>query len=546
MSKKVFFNQDARVKLQKGINIAGDATGSTLGAQGKSVIISSGYGHMPTATKDGVTVIKSIFLEDEVENTGVMLVRGAAEKTLDLCGDGTTTSVVLAQSILNDGLLELHGGNGFFGRLYRKLFGHKKCNIQEVKSGIDKAVLSVTETLKSMAVPVVTNATIKSVATVSANNDVEIGRLIADAYDKIGLNGLLTIEDSKTIDTHITVLEGAEMPRGYASDQFCTDYEKMLAVYENPMILVLDYEVKRMKELEPIMKKIAASTEEFTRPWIIIARGFDGEVHNTFIVNKNRNKVPVCLICAPVSYQKEALRDVACLTGATVVCDEKGKKIEHATPEFMGTCAKIVVSKTSTMIIGGDTDIIEREQIIKEVNLEIKETDNAQVKEVLEKRLARLTGSIGVMHVGGVTDVERKERKDRVDDAVRAVRSAIEEGIVVGGGVSLIRCIDELDNISVHGDESIGVDLIRKACMAPLKKMLDNAGLDDDLAYEVLNYSTSENYGYNVKIKAFGDLFEQGIIDPVKVVRCAMQNAASVASQVLTGDVLLVEMRPAG
>lgn len=526
MSKQVFFNQDARASVQKGVNIVGDAASSTLGPMGKTVIISSGYGHMPIATKDGVTVVKSIFLEDEIENTGVMLIRYASEKTLEQCGDGTTTSALLCQSILNNGVDSIG----------------KNCNVQEVKSGIDKAVACVVDNLKKIAVPVRDNATIKNVATISANNDTEIGGLIAEAYDKIGHNGLLTIDDSKTIDTYVKTMEGSEFARGYASDKFVNNAEKMEVVFENPLIFVIDYEIKTLIEVEPVLKQIAESADSFSRPFVIIARGFEGEVYNTMIVNKLKNGVKVCLVCAPTAYQREAMRDVACLTGAKLICDESGLKPEHTMFNDAGTCDKIVISKASTLIIGGKSDLDELEQIKKEIAIEREGTSNELLKEILDKRLARLSGSIGVIYVGGVTDVETKERKDRVDDAVRAVKSAIEEGVVVGGGVALIRCIKQLHDIFVIGDEKIGVELVEKACMAPLQKMLKNACLSELLADDVLKKEGNE--GFNVKTGEVCDLFKAGIIDPVKVVRCSLQNASSVASQVIGSDVLMVEMRP--
>jgi len=540
MSKKLFFNNEAREKLQKGINMVADAAGSTLGARGKTVIISSGYGHMPITTKDGVTVVKSTFLDDEIENTGVMLIRGVAEKQLETCGDGTTTGAVLAQSILNNGMDAIFSPKQSWLERFAGIKS-RKVNSQEVKSGIDKAVNCVVETLKQNAIQVDNNDMIKNVATISANNDPEIGGLIAEAYSKIGNDGLLTIEDSKTIETYVKTVEGAEMARGYGmSDKFVTDPKKMEIVYENPRILVLDYEVKTLKEIEPIMKEIAATPESFSRPFIIIAQGFEGEVFNTFVVNKLQNGMKLCLIQAPAKYQKEAFRDVACLVGAKLISDEHGLKPEHSRVDHTGTCEKIIVSKTSTLFIGGNTNKEELEQIQKEIKLHIHNETNPLMLEVLGKRLARLSGSIGVIYVGGATDVETKERKDRVDDAVRAVKSAIEEGVVAGGGVSLIRCIKELASIEANGDEKIGVELIAKACMAPLQKMLSNAGLEQSIANQVLE----GNWGYNVKTMAFEDLFKVGIIDPVKVVRCAMQNAASVSSQVLGSDVLMVEMKP--
>lgn len=524
MPKQVFFNQDARKALQKGINIVGDAASSTLGPQGKTVIISSGYGHMPITTKDGVTVVKSIFLQDEIENTGVMLLRYASEKTLDECGDGTTTSALLTQSILNNAM-ELGS-----------------VNVQEVKSGIDKAVASIVSSLNAMATPVKDNDTIRSVATISANNDHGIGHLIATAYKKIGLGGLLTIEDSKTIDTYVKTMDGSEFPNGYASDKFVNVPEKMEVVYDNPLVFVIDYEIKTLREIEPLLKSIAESEESFSRPFVIIAKGFDGEVYNTMIVNKLKNGVKVCLICAPTAYQREAMRDVACLTGATLICDEGGKKPEQASYDHHGVCKKIIVSKKNALIIEGNTDLVEIEKIKGEISHERSETSNELLKEILDKRLARLSGAIGVIYVGGVTDVETRERKDRVDDSVRAVKSAVEEGVVVGGGVALIRCIDSLKDIAVKGNESIGVDLVRKACMAPLQKMLENAGMDKGNLEQVI--ARSGNNGLNIKSGEFCDLFKAGIIDPVKVVRCALQNASSVASQVIGSDVLMVEMRP--
>lgn len=525
MAKEFFFNQEARESLKKGINKVADAASSTLGPRGKSVIIAPGYGHMPIVTKDGVTVVKSSFVEDEVENVGVMMIRYASEKTLEQCGDGTTTSALLAQSILNNAMNKISSGT----------------NVQEVRSGIDKAVSCVVDTLKKLSTPVNDGKTIENVATISANNDSEIGGLIASVYDKIGHRGLLTIEDSKTVETYTKTVEGSEMVRGYASDKFVTNPEKMEVVYENPLIFVMDYELKTFREIEPLLKEMNDVTG-FSRPFIIIARGFDGEIFNTMIVNKVKNGVKCCLICAPTQYQKEALRDIACLTGAKLICDEAGVKPEQSGLMDAGTCDKIVVSKFSTLVLGGKSDKAELEQIKKEINLEISSTSNDQLKEILEKRLARLSGSIGVIYVGGATEVEAKERKDRVDDAVRAVKSAIEEGVVPGGGLALIRCISALDDILVVGDEKLGVELIELACLAPLKKMLSNACLSEDIVEKVLRQTGND--GYNIKTNEFCDLMDNGIIDPVKVVRCSLQNASSVASQVIGSDVLMVEMRP--
>lgn len=527
MPKNVFFGQEARKSLQKGIDIVANAAGVTLGASGKGVIISSGYGHMPIVTKDGVTVVRSIFLEDEVENTGAMMIRYAAEKTLETCGDGTTTSTVLAQSMITKGLDAIETG----------------ANPQEIKKGIEKATDKIWEVLKEISIPVSDNSMLRSVATISANNDIEIGEKIAEAYSKIGNDGLLTIEKSHTVETYITITEGAEMPRGYANDKFVTDTAKMQVVYENPLIFVADYEIKTVKELEPLLISVSQEHNFTTTPLIIIAKGFEGEPYNTMIVNKVKNGAKFCLIEAPNMYQKEALVDISTLTGAKLISDDIGKKVEHATLSDLGTCKKIVVSKTSTLILEGAGDKSELELLKIQISNQIDDTDNAQLKEILQKRLARLSGSIGVIYVGGTTELEQKERYDRVDDANRAVKSAIEEGVVPGGGVALIRCAAKLSEVEVTGDEAIGVDIVRSACMVPLMTMIDNSGGDYEPVLQMVCYGTG-NSGYNLKTKEYCDMVESNIIDPTKVVRCALQNAASVAAQIITSGASLIEMRP--
>lgn len=528
MGKQLFFNQEARKKLQEGVDLAANAVGSTLGARGKGVIIAPGYGHMPIVTKDGVTVAKSIFIDDEVVNVGVMMIRSASQKTVDDAGDGTTTSAVLAQSMITAGLdaIAMEGTNS-----------------QAVKAGMELAVNAIVEALKSISIEVKDNVTLKSVATISANNDELIGSKIAEAYDKIGNNGILTIEKSHTVDTYVTVMEGSEMIRGFSNDKFVTNQAKMTVEYDNPLIMVVDYEIRTIKELLPLMKEFDQRHSFTSQPLIIIARGFEGEPHNTMLVNKLKNGAKICLIEAPNAYQKEALVDIATLTGATLISDEIGLKVEHATMDHLGKCNRIVVSRASTLIIEGAGEKSAMDELKASIQKTIEESEgNAPKKEIYERRLARLSGSIGVIYVGGATDLEQKERHDRVDDANRAVKSAIEEGIVPGGGIALLRAVQK-NPIEGTPAEQIGIDIVVNACFSPLKKMLSNAGENVEAVFEVVS-KESGNKGFNVKTGEYVNMIEANIIDPTKVVRCALQNAASVAGQIINSDVLMVELKP--
>lgn len=528
MSKKVFLNKDSQEKLINGMDIVADIAGSTLGAAGKTVFIASGYGHPPIATKDGVTVVKSISLYDEVENAGAMLMREAAQKTLDACGDGTTTSTVLAQAIIKEGLKQLD----------------LQVNPQKLRAGIEKAVAKVVENLKSIAIPVSDKDMLNSVATISANNDSEIGGMLADAYDKIGHNGLLTIEKSFTMDTYVEVIEGSEYGKGWENDKFVTDDKKMEAIYEDPLIFVFDYEIKSVKEIEPFLMDVSKIHDFRTKPCIIVAHGFEGEPYNTMVVNKIRNGAKFCLIGAPTSYRKEALRDLAVLTGATLICDEFGMKVEQARLEHAGTCKKIVVSKSSTIIQQGDYNKETFDALIGHVTQLRDNEANPTLKDIWDKRLARLSGSIGVIYVGGVTDLEQKERNDRVDDANRAVRSATEEGVVSGGGIALMQCVNMINSDDFSTDEIPGLNLVKAICSVPAIKMLDNAGMDVDRIMYEINTSEKKNWGYDIKGERYCDMIEGKILDPVKVVRCALENASSLACQVITAGGLIVEMRP--
>lgn len=526
MSKKVFFDKEARALMQEGVNIAANAIGSTLGAAGKTVVISPGHGHMPIMTKDGVTVAKSIVLKDELENIGAMLIRNASEATVLDCGDGTTTSAVLAQSMINAGIEAVNAGG----------------NPQEIKAGIEKAVACVVESLKAISIPVTSNDMIRSIATISANNDAELGGKLADAYDKIGNNGLLTIEMSKTHETFVTVMEGAEMPRGYFNEGFVNNPNKMTIEYENPKILVLNYDLKTVKQMEPFLQAFASTHNLKETPLIIIAKDFEGEIHNTVLVNKVRNGALMALLAVPAAYYDKELENIATITGATLISEESGLKPEHAKLAHLGSCKKIVSSRTNTIFIGGGGEEESVDELKRKIQADIDSEKNDDLKAVWEKRLARLSGSFGVIHVGGNTHVEQVERLHRVDDANKAIKSAIEEGIVAGGGIALLRASALSSVKNVVGDEMKGVGIVLDSCFSPLKKMIQNSGKESEFMIKNLTDLETTNLGYNIKTGQVVDMIEAKIIDPTKVVRCALQNAASVVCQVINSEVLLVEM----
>ena len=527
MAKTIIFDKEAQGALKNGVNIIANAVGSTLGPGGRTVIISHHHLSPPFVTKDGARTCDSITLDDDIENIGVLLIREASMKTLDDCGDGTTTTCVIAQSVINEGLKQLSAGS----------------NPQELKSGIEKAVESVCGTLKLLSTPVADdNDKIRSIATVSANNDPVIGKLIADAYLKIGAGGLLLIEESGTLYTTIDVVEGAEVNRGYISPEFANDKDKMVFRGNDAYVLVTDYELTSvMKDLAPIFSQMEQAGI-ITRPILIIAKNFDGEVFGSILKNVKQKTLNVCLAMVPNQYRVETLEDIAVLTGATVISDREGLKMANVLIEHLGRAEKIIASENTTTVIGGSGDKKKIEEHKNAIKIQMEDIKDEQLKEVWRKRLGMLSGSIGQIKVGGSTELEVKERFDRVDDAKRAVESAIEEGVVVGGGTALIRCIDKLTNLDLFGDEKIGRDIIAKACKSPLLKMLENAGEDTSIVKEVY-LSKEQNFGYNIKVKAFQNLVEGGIIDPTKVVRSALQNAASVACGVLTSGCLIVEKK---
>lgn len=526
MAKQFFFNKEAQDKIRKGVNLVADAAGKTLGAKGKLVAIAPGYNLPPITTKDGVTVVRNSIIEDETVNVGGLMVRYAAERTLAACGDGTTTSAVLAQAMINAGLDAVNAGR----------------NAQQIKSGMEKTVNAVVAEIEKMAIKQIDNKTIKSVATISANNDSEVGNLIAEAYAKIGQDGILTIERSKDYKTHVDVVSGSELLAGWAHDKFINNRKDMTVEYENPNIAVFDYEIKTVKQMEKFLMEVNKSFPLNEKPLIIVAKSFEGEFYNTAVVNKVEHGAKICLIQAPFERQSDFLVDFAAVTGASLIADANGKKVEHASLTDCGRCSKIIIRKNSTTVIGGMAIKEEIDEVKEQVTHEMNATDDDATKDYLQNRLGRMSGNIGVIYVGGVTDVEQKERYDRVDDAVKAVKSAIEEGIVPGGGKALINAAKNINSDDLIGsDEVIGLQIILEACYAPLFRQFQNAELNADELMPMIKAS-QDYFGYNLKTNEFCNLIESNIIDPAKVVRCAIQNAASVAGQVINTEVLLVEI----
>lgn len=534
MAKDIFSKDEARNALQAGVNKVAEPVGSTMGAGGKTVIISNHYNRDPMVTKDGVTVASCIILPNLKENVGARLMRKAAESTAKEAGDGTTQTIVLAQSLINNGLELIKQGK----------------SPQKIISGINKGVDCIVETLKKISIPVKDNETIRNIATISANNDKKIGDLIAKGYDKIGHDGIMVIENSPTSETKIEVIEGVEIPRGYVSPDFVNDNAKQRVVHENPIYIIADYSISNMNQLAPILKQLFEK-ELLAQPIIIIATDFEGEAFSSVLQNHRQGIVKACLVKAPFAYRREYLEDMAIVTGATVICDENGLKMENMTIEHLGRSEKVIITESSTTIIGGlgDKKKLDAQKNTIRVQMEAyadQNTDESnRLKQDWKIRLGRISSSICIIKVGGSTDVELGERKDRVDDACRAVKSSIEEGIVLGGGVTLLMCVKELNTIgTTSDDEHYGLSLVIKACSAPLDKMLDNAGLDKDILDQLyIKISAGEkNIGYNIKTQAFEDLFASGVIDPAKVIRCAIQNAASVATHAIISDYLLVEM----
>lgn len=523
MAKQIKFDNDARIKLRAGVDALANAVKVTLGPAGRNVVIGKKFG-TPHITKDGVSVAKEVELSDPIENMGAQLVKEVASKTADIAGDGTTTATVLAQAIVRDGLKFVAVGS----------------NPIDIKRGIDKGVESVVKSLKSMAIEVGNdNELIKQVATISANNDTSIGELIAEAMKVVGNDGVITVEEAKGTMTELKTVEGMQFDRGYLSPYFATNTEKMLVEMDNPAILLIDKKISSMKELLPILEPVVNAG----RSLLIVAEDLDGDALATLVVNRVRGALKVAAVKAPGfgDKRKEMLQDLATLTGGTVISAEFGITIDKATLDHLGTAEKIEIGKDSTTIINGAGDKAEITERITQIRNQIESSTSDYEKEKLQERLAKLAGGVAVLYVGAATEVEMKEKKDRVDDALAATRAAVEEGIVPGGGVALIRCIAELETlVSNNPDEKIGIDILKRAIEAPLRQIVINAGLEDSAI--IINVKQGEgSYGYNARTDEYVDMVAAGVIDPTKVTRTAIENAASIAAMILTTECVIVD-----
>ena len=523
MAKDIKFNMDARDLLKNGVDQLANAVKVTLGPKGRNVIIEKKFG-APQITKDGVTVAKEIELEDKFENTGAQLVKSVASKTGDDAGDGTTTATILAQSIINVGLKNVTAG----------------ANPMDLKRGIDKAVKAVVDYIQANAEKVDNNYDkIEQVATVSANNDPEIGKLLAEAFRKVSKDGVITIEESKSRDTHIGVAEGMQFDRGYLSGYFMTDADKMECVMDHPRILIYDKKISNLKDLMPVLQPAA----EQGMPLLIIAEDVDSEALTTLVVNRLRAGLKVCAVKAPGfgDRRKAMLEDIAVLTGGLVISEEKGLKLEQATLDMLGTCDKVVISKDNTTIVNGAGQKEAIADRVAQIKKEIENTTSSYDKEKLQERLAKLAGGVAVLYVGANSEVEMKEKKDRVDDALCATRAAIEEGVVAGGGTTYIRAIDAVKALKgENADEETGIKIVERAIEEPLRQIVTNAGGEGAVVVQKVREGKGD-FGYNARTDKYEDLREAGVIDPAKVARVALENAASIAGMFLTTECLIVD-----
>jgi chaperonin GroEL len=528
-AKELHFNTDARAALKRGVDQLAEAVKVTLGPKGRNVVIDKKFG-APTVTKDGVTVAKEIELPDPLENMGAQMVKEVATKTSDLAGDGTTTATVLAQAIFREGLKNVTAG----------------VNPMALKRGIDAAVSAVVEELKKMSLPTKGKKEIAQVGSISANNDKEIGDLIAEAMEKVGKDGVITVEEAKGLETTLETVEGMQFDRGYLSPYFVTDPEKMEAVLEDALILIHDKKISSMKDLLPILEKVA----QLGKPLLIIAEDIEGEALATLVVNKLRGTLRVSAVKAPGfgDRRKAMLEDIAVLTGGQVISEEVGFKLENAVVTDLGRAKRIVVDKETTTMIDGQGDEEKIKGRIKELKAAIEKTTSDYDREKLQERLAKLAGGVAVINVGAATESEMKEKKARVEDALHATRAAVEEGIVPGGGVALVRAQKALKTLKLaESDEQIGVDIIRRSLEEPMRMIVQNAGGEGSIVVEKIRQSKDNNYGYNALTDEYEDLVLAGVIDPTKVTRTALQNAASIAGLLLTTEALIVEKKePAG
>jgi chaperonin GroEL len=523
MAKEIYFNVEAREKLKKGVDTLSNAVKVTLGPKGRNVVIGKKYG-APHVTKDGVTVAKEIELKDQIENIGAQIVKEVASKTADIAGDGTTTATVLAQAIITSGLKNVAAG----------------ANPMDLKRGIDKAVAEVVSSLKKMSKEVGSdNNKIKQIASISANNDEEIGSLIASAMKVVGKEGVITVEEAKGTVTEVKTVEGMQFDRGYLSPYFVTNTDKMIAEMEHPFILICDKKISSMKELLPVLEPVAQSG----KPLLIIAEDVDGEALATLVVNKIRGAIKVAAVKAPGfgDRRKAMLEDIAILTGGQVISEERGYTLENISIEFLGTAEKIEIDKDNTTVVNGAGKKDDIKARVNQIKAQMEATTSDYDREKLQERLAKLAGGVAVLYVGATTEVEMKEKKDRVDDALAATRAAVEEGIVPGGGVALIRTLDALDKLKGDNeDENTGIAIIKRAVEEPLRQIVANAGGEGAVIVQKVREGKAD-FGYNARTEVFENLYKAGVIDPTKVTRIAIENAASIASLLLTTEAVIAD-----
>src|SRR6056300_882825 len=531
MAKDIKFDIEARDGIKRGVDALANAVKVTLGPKGRNVIIGKSFG-APQVTKDGVTVAKEIELEDALENMGAQMVKEVASKTNDLAGDGTTTATILAQAIVKEGLKNVAAG----------------ANPLDLKRGIDKAVEAIVESLGSQAVAVGDSSEkINQVASISANNDNTIGALITEAFEKVGKEGVITVEEAKGTDTYVDVVEGMQFDRGYLSPYFVTDSEKMEADLETPYILLYDKKISTMKDLLPVLEPVAQTG----KPLLVIAEDVDGEALATLVVNKLRGALKIAAVKAPGfgDRRKAMLEDIAILTGGTVISEERGFTLENTTIEMLGTAERVTIDKDNTTIVNGAGDKKNIEARVNQIKAQIETTTSDYDKEKLQERLAKLAGGVAVLYVGAASEVEMKEKKDRVEDALHATRAAVEEGIIAGGGVALVRAKSKLNQIETENlDEATGVKIIARAIEAPLRTIVENSGGEGSVVVSKVSEGT-DSFGYNAKDGSYVDMLKEGIIDPKKVTRVALENAASVAGMILTTECALIDIKeeaPAG
>ncbi len=522
-AKEVKFHTDARERMLRGVDVLANAVKVTLGPKGRNVVINKSFG-APRITKDGVSVAKEIELEDKFENMGAQMLREVASKTNDLAGDGTTTATVLAQAIVKEGTKAVASG----------------MNPMDLKRGIDLAVDAVVRELKTNARKITSNSEIAQVGTISANGDSEIGRYLAEAMEKVGNEGVITVEEAKTAETELEVVEGMQFDRGYLSPYFVTNQDKMRVELEDPYILIHEKKLSNLQAMLPVLESVVQSG----KPLLVIAEDVEGEALATLVVNKLRGGLKIAAVKAPGfgDRRKAMLEDIAILTGGTVISEDLGIKLENVTLNMLGRAKKVAIEKENTTIIDGVGSKAEIEGRVVQIRAQIEETTSDYDREKLQERLAKLAGGVAVIRVGGSTEVEVKEKKDRVDDALHATRAAVEEGILPGGGVALLRAVKALDNLSTaNQDQRVGVDIIRRAIEAPVRQIAENAGAEGSVIVGKLREKTDLSFGWNAQTGEFGDLYAQGVIDPAKVVRTALQDAASVAGLLITTEAMIAE-----